>query len=99
MPRQAHRFGCSLIRAGYPRRGAARKGEGGLVGGECRGRGRYENVSEYVRDLIRRDTARSQGEAFERLKAELTHAFAAPDAAYRPLSADDIIKSRPHPSR
>jgi antitoxin ParD1/3/4 len=54
--------------------------------------GSYENVSEYVRDLIRRDKARVDSEAFERLKAELTHAFAAPDSAYRPLSADDVIQ-------
>jgi Arc/MetJ-type ribon-helix-helix transcriptional regulator len=54
--------------------------------------GAYENVSEYVRDLIRRDKARVDGDAFDRLKAELTHAFAAPDSAYRPLSANAVIK-------
>lgn len=54
--------------------------------------GAYENVSEYVRDLIRRDKARVETEAFERLKAELTHAFAAPDSAYRPSSADEVIQ-------
>jgi Arc/MetJ-type ribon-helix-helix transcriptional regulator len=54
--------------------------------------GAYENVSEYVRDLIRRDMARADHESFERLKAELTHAFAAPDSAYRSLSADDVIR-------
>ena len=53
--------------------------------------GAYENVSEYVRDLIRRDMARADAESFERLKAELTHAFAAPESAYRPLSADEVI--------
>ena len=53
--------------------------------------GAYENVSEYVRDLIRRDMARAENQAFERLKAELTHAFAAPESAYRPLSADEVI--------
>lgn len=53
--------------------------------------GAYENVSEYVRDLIRRDKERAEAEAFDRLKAELTHAFAAPDEAYRPLKAADII--------
>jgi antitoxin ParD1/3/4 len=54
--------------------------------------GSYENVSEYVRDLIRRDKARVESEAFERLKAELTHAFAVPDSAYRPLEADEVIQ-------
>jgi Arc/MetJ-type ribon-helix-helix transcriptional regulator len=54
--------------------------------------GAYENVSEYVRDLIRRDKARVEAETFERLKAELTHAFAAPDSAYQPLDADAVIR-------
>ena len=53
--------------------------------------GSYENVSEYVRDLIRCDKERAEREAFERLKAELTHAFAAPDDSYHPLSASEII--------
>jgi antitoxin ParD1/3/4 len=53
--------------------------------------GNYENVSEYVRDLIRRDKERTEQEAFDRLKAELTRAFAAPDDTYRPLSAADVI--------
>ena len=53
--------------------------------------GDYESVSEYVRDLIRRDKARSEQEAFDRLKAELERAFAAPDDTYRELSAGDII--------
>ncbi|WP_429910588.1 ribbon-helix-helix domain-containing protein [Glycocaulis sp.] len=54
--------------------------------------GAYENVSEYVRDLIRRDKERSEQAAFDRLKAELTHAFAAPDSSYKPLTAADIIR-------
>jgi antitoxin ParD1/3/4 len=53
--------------------------------------GPYENVSEYVRDLIRRDKARADTEAFDRLKAELTQAFAAPDGAYAPLDAETVI--------
>jgi len=53
--------------------------------------GAYENVSEYMRDLIRRDMERKEQQAFDRLKAELTHAFAAPEAAYRPLTAADVI--------
>lgn len=60
---------------------AANVGEGGV----------YENVSEYVRDLIRRDMARAEDQVFQRLKTELTHAFAAPESAYQPLSADDVI--------
>ena len=54
--------------------------------------GAYENVSEYVRDLIRRDKERTEQEAFDRLKAELTKAFAAPDASYQRLDADMVIK-------
>lgn len=50
--------------------------------------GAYENVSEYVRDLIRRDMERADRAAFDRLKAELQAAFAAPDEAFEPL--DDV---------
>ena len=58
--------------------------------------GSYENVSEYIRDLIRRDKQRVEQQGFERLKAELTHAFAAPDASYRRLTADEVIlRNRP----
>jgi Arc/MetJ-type ribon-helix-helix transcriptional regulator len=53
--------------------------------------GVYENISEYIRDLIRRDMDRAEREAFERLKAELAHAFAAPDSSYRPLTAAEVI--------
>jgi len=53
--------------------------------------GAYENVSEYIRDLIRRDKERVEREAFDRLKAELTHAFAAPDTTYKPLTAAAVI--------
>jgi Arc/MetJ-type ribon-helix-helix transcriptional regulator len=54
--------------------------------------GAYENVSEYVRDLIRRDKARVEAEAFERLKAELARAYGAPDESYRDLDADTVIR-------
>lgn len=54
--------------------------------------GAYESVSEYLRDLIRRDKARVEREAFELLKAELTRAFAAPDESYHTLSAADVIE-------
>jgi putative addiction module CopG family antidote len=53
--------------------------------------GLYENVSEYVRDLIRRDKARADDERFERLKAELAVAFAAPDSAYQPLDVEQVL--------
>ncbi|MGB8811755.1 MAG: addiction module antitoxin [Paracoccaceae bacterium] len=53
--------------------------------------GSYENVSEYIRDLIRRDKERSEAEAFSRLKAELSHAFTAPEDSYQPLTAAEVI--------
>jgi len=59
--------------------------------------GAYDNVSEYVRDLIRRDKARVEQDAFERLKAELARAFAAPDSAYRPLDAEAIFARNARP--
>ena len=53
--------------------------------------GAYENVSEYVRDLIRRDKARAEREAFERLKSELQRGFAVPDESYHSLDADEVM--------
>lgn len=53
--------------------------------------GSYENISEYVRDLIRRDKERAEMEAFDRLKAELQHAFSAPESSYKKLTADEVI--------
>jgi putative addiction module CopG family antidote len=53
--------------------------------------GSYENVSEYIRDLIRRDKERVEAEAFERLKAELTQAFAVPEDNYKALTATEVI--------
>jgi Arc/MetJ-type ribon-helix-helix transcriptional regulator len=54
--------------------------------------GSHENVSEYIRDLIRRDKERVQALAFDRLKAELSLAFAAPEDTYQLLSVTDVIK-------
>ena len=53
--------------------------------------GAYENISEYVRDLIRRDKERREQESFDRLKAELAHAFAAPEEYYVSLTAAEVI--------
>lgn len=53
--------------------------------------GAYENISEYLRDLIRRDKERVERDAFDRLKAELTRSYAAPEDSYRPLSAAEVI--------
>lgn len=53
--------------------------------------GAYENVSEYIRDLIRRDKEPAEREAFDRLKAELNHAFAAPEESYKSPTAAEVI--------
>ena len=53
--------------------------------------GTYENVSEYIRDLIRRDIERVGKQTFDRLKAELVHAFATPESSYEPLTAAQVI--------
>ena len=55
--------------------------------------GDYESVSEYIRDLIRRDKIRAEQEAFNRLKAELERAFAAPEDTYQRLCAAEVIAS------
>ena len=53
--------------------------------------GSYEDAGEYVRDLIRRDKERLEQQAFERLKAELIHAFAAPDSTFHALTAAEVM--------
>ena len=53
--------------------------------------GAYENVSEYVRDLIRKDKDRAEQKSFERLKAELGAAFSAPDDSYDALTAGEVM--------
>jgi len=42
--------------------------------------GDYDNASEYVRDLIRRDREREEQRAFHKLKATLQDAFAQPNS-------------------
>jgi putative addiction module CopG family antidote len=64
---------------------------GEFVASRVGGNGAYENVSEYVRDLIRRDKARAEDEAFTRLKAELQRSFAAPESSYLELDAEAVI--------
>lgn len=56
------------------------------------GDGDFENVSEYVRDLIRRDKVLSEEMAFARLKAELEQAFSAPDDRFDTLDAETVIR-------
>lgn len=60
------------------------------------GDGQYDNVSEYIRDLIRQDQKRAEQRQFERVKAELQLAFSALEEDYIALSADDIFKRNDH---
>jgi antitoxin ParD1/3/4 len=60
--------------------------------------GTYENVSEYVRDLIRKDKERVEAVIFDRLKAELGSAFAAPDDTYGTLTANELIARNQAPN-
>jgi len=53
--------------------------------------GLYDNISEYVRNLIRDDKKRIEQQAFNHLKLELELAFSTPDKTYKPISAADII--------
>lgn len=50
------------------------------------------NVSKYVRDLIRKDKKEAEGQALERLKAELERAFASSDDDFRRITAADVLK-------
>lgn len=43
-----------------------------------------------AQDLIPRDKECVEKEAFDRLKAELRHAFAAPEFCYKPLTAAEV---------
>ncbi len=64
---------------------------GDFVAGSADEAGDCEDVSKYIRDLIHGDRERKELEAFERLKAELAHAFAAPESSYRPQTAACVI--------
>jgi Arc/MetJ-type ribon-helix-helix transcriptional regulator len=65
---------------------------GDFVAANVGDEGAFENVSEYVRHLIRRDKERVEAEAFDRLKAELQRAFAAPDESYQFMNAEEVIR-------
>lgn len=58
--------------------------------------GSHESVSEYIRDLIRRDKEKAEDAAFRRLKAELTNAFAAPEDSYTELTVSEVIARNRH---
>ena len=62
-----------------------------LVAANTGEHGAYENVSEYIRDLICRDGERAHNEAFDRLKAKLSRAFITPENSYKPLTASEVF--------
>jgi antitoxin ParD1/3/4 len=62
-----------------------------FVAGNVGEDGDFDNVSEYVRDLIRRDKARAEAQAFQRLKAELDLAFAQPNESAHPFEIEEVI--------
>lgn len=61
------------------------------VSGRVGVQGDYDNASEYVRDLIRRDRQRQEQRAFEALKATLQEAFDQPDDSYVDVTLEDVI--------
>jgi antitoxin ParD1/3/4 len=67
----------------------------GFVASNVGENGANENISEYVRDLIRRDNERAERETFDRLKAELTRVFAAPEDSFHPLTVAEVIARNP----
>ena len=67
------------------------------VSGKVGATGDYDNASEYVRDLIRRDREREERRAFEHLKATLQDAFAQPDEDAIEMDYE-MFKARRNPS-
>lgn len=55
------------------------------------GSGLYSSASEYIRDLVRRDDEREEGERWDALHHELKAAMAAPDSEFIPLDAAEIL--------
>jgi antitoxin ParD1/3/4 len=53
--------------------------------------GLYENASEYIRALIRRDL-QSREEAWETLQKELSPGMRADDSEFVSVSAEDVIR-------
>ena len=53
--------------------------------------GLYENASEYIRALIRRDL-QTRDEAWEALAKELAPAMRADDSEFVTVTADDVIR-------
>lgn len=57
--------------------------------------GLYENASEYIRALIRRDL-QTRDEAWEVLQKEFAPAMRADDSEFVAVSAEDVIRRNTH---
>jgi len=55
------------------------------------GEGLYNSVSEYIRDLVRRDYEREEEQRWELQHQELRTAMAAPDSDFVPLDAKELL--------
>lgn len=53
--------------------------------------GLYGSVSEYIRDLVRRDYEREEGRRWDALHAELKDGLAAADSEFVPLDSAEIL--------
>lgn len=53
--------------------------------------GLYDNASEYIRHLIRKDMARAEQEAFQAKRAFLVNAFAQPDETYGAVTLANVV--------
>lgn len=60
--------------------------------------GLYENASEYIRALIRRDL-QTRDEAWDWLQRELSPGMCAADGEFVSVSAQDVIRRNQKPSR
>ena len=56
--------------------------------------GEYESVSEYIRDLIRKDKNSTELQVFLEKKRILKEAFAEPRENYVTVTAEDIISGK-----
>jgi len=61
---------------------------------EERAKGLYGSVSEYVRDLVRRDFEEEEARRWAWLEGELDAGMAAEDAAFQAVDVDDLVRRK-----
>jgi antitoxin ParD1/3/4 len=54
-------------------------------------KGLYGSVSEYIRDLVRRDYEREESRRWDALHGELKEGLAAADSEFMPLDSAEIL--------